>query len=365
MPRYLVPPERPVTPAPGAGPARYRLGPADLAAVARMALDRNKLYVAFAGLVLAALAFFLFASLGNVIGHAVWRAIFRYLGGALAYLVLTLTCFLLARLAHFEFRTGGVRTGIAENVRYCLTRLWALCFTPGGLALVALVGVGLIGLIAWLGRIVPTVFAFLYLVEAALGVVVVLAAVVLTWGLFLYPAILAAQGTDELDTVRALFSLYRSDGIALAFYELVAAFLTWVAAVVPGLIAALALIVVRGIASPTMAGAFTRSCGRVPLAFREVVETWWTAVANSLRWLTGGIGGAGDRLGLVLGEPLASKSGDFAYRLSGVFLGFWLVVVVAATLAYALVFFVTAGMRVYLAYARTPPNASAEQRAAA
>jgi hypothetical protein len=368
MTRYLMPPEKPALAPTGSAASPLRLGFSDAGAAARQALDRPKLLVAFVGLCLTALVFFLFASIGNVTGSAVWRAGLRYVGDAAAYLVLAMTCFVLSRLVQFELRTGGVRTGSWETLRHCLRRLWALCFTPGVVAVAALVAVGLMALIAGMGRLVPTVYTFLFLVEFALGLAVVAAGVVLTWGLFLYPAIVAGEQTDEFDTVRTYLAMHRKDGLALAFYELASVAVTWVLAVVPSLVAMLALGSVRGVSSAPMGPALARCAARVPQVLGEIVRTWLAGVGQSLAGLWGGAAGFAEGLGAALTQPTGlthGEQGGFLYGMSGAFLGVSLAVIVAATLSYALVFFVTAGARVYQAYAPPAPNPAAEQRAAA
>jgi len=356
MPRYLVPPKSPATSStPAPAPPKTRLGPADLAWVARVSLDRRKLLVAFAGLLAAALAFFVFASLGNVIGSEIVRTILRYLGAGLAYLILAFTCFVLARMVQFQARTGGVRAGIFDTVAYCAGRLSALCLTPGGAVLAALVAVGLIGLLAALGRLVPTVFAFFFLVEFALGVVAVVAGLLLTWGLFLYPAILAVEETDEHDTIKRCFRLYHEHGLPLAGYEAVALVVTWVAAAVPGLVAVLGLVGVAGVARPIMGDALAHSVARVPQVLSQITDTWLTAVT----------GGLSSGLEDLFGATAARGSGGVMYGFCGAFLGISLLILVAATLAYALVFFVAAGTRTCLAYAPPETDEAAEQRAAA
>ena len=361
MPRYLVPPKKPTTTVPDAtapGPPKSRLGLADIAWVARMALDRRKLLVAFAGLLAAGLGFFAFASLGNVLGSAVWQSILRYLGASLAYLVLAFTCFALARMVQFEVRTGGVRRGIFETLRYCLRRLRALVLTPVIPVIAALVAVGLMGLVAWLGRIVPTIFTFFFLVEFALGTAVVAAGLILTWGLFLYPAILAVEDSDELDAVRRYLTLYHQRGLALAGYEVLALWFTWLAALVPGVVAVLGLGCVVGTSRYTMGKGLAYSFCRVPAVFLEIVEGW-------LAGLSGGVWGLSAVLGSLAAEPAGTRADGPMYGFSGAFLGVSLLIIIAASLAYALAFFVAAGTRVYLAFAPPPTDTAAEQRVAA
>lgn len=368
MPRFLLPPEKgekTLPSSPGTVSTR-RLGLADVVWVARTALDRRKWLAAGAGLLAAALVYFLFGSVGNVIGSSLWRAILHYLGAALGYLVVVVTCFVLARMVQFEVRTGGVRTGVFETARYALRRLGYVCVTPGGVVLAALLALALMAVVAWIGGFVPTVFSFFFLLEFAFGAVVVAAAATLTWGLFLCPAILAADGTDELDTLRVVARLYRQHGLALAGYEVAALVLTWVAALVPGVVAVLALGCVQGLAHSAMGEALRWSAVRIPHVLQDIGGTWVLAVGGSLRWFCPGFGGLADALyQRLFNQPDGPRAHTVMYAFSGVFLGLSLLLIVVASLAYALVFFVAAGTRVYLAYVPPPPNPAAEQRAVA
>lgn len=367
MPRYLIAPEKPRTPAPPA-PARpplTRLGLADVHWVIRTALDRQKLLVAFVGLCLAGALYAGIASVGAAVGSAVWGAIFRTLGGGAAYLALGFTLFVLSRMVQFEHHTGGVRTGAADAVRAGLRRLGAFCVLPGGLALLALLLVTFMGLLAWLGRVSPPFFSFLFLVEFALGLVLVAVVAVLTWGLFLYPALMMHQGADGLDTVRRLVRLYREHGLALAGYEVLGLVLAWLAALVPGVLAVLALAFVARVAGPAMGASLDRCIVRIPAALKSIADGWLAAVGWSIDWVFRLQNGLVRGLLAMLHPADVNRAKGFWFGLSGLFLGVSLLVIVAVSLAYALVVFAAAGNRVYLAYAPADPKPSAEQRAVA
>lgn len=337
--------------------------------VARLALDRRKVLTAFLGLILTALAFVLFASLGNVVGSAAWRTILAAVGAGAAYLVLAFTCFVLARMVQFEASSGGVRPGVVMTVRHCLGRLWALLVLPLGLVLAGLIAVALMVLVAWIGRIAPTVYTFLFLAEFALGAAAVAAAGVLTWGLFLYPAILAVEDTDELDTLRVYLGLYHRDGLALAGYEALVLALTWVAALVPGMVALAALALTLGVSAHAMGPALALCLRRMPQALRWIASAWAAAVGAGVGWLLpwfrDAAAGLRARLDPAFDADQARAAAGAMYGLSGTFLGVSLLVIVAATLAYALVFFVAAGTCVYLSRAEAHPRPADLQRAAA
>lgn len=300
----------------------------DIPRAVRLAFDLEKLGTAALGLTGAALIYGLFNWLGLLTGDRTAHRVFAVLGGILATCIAVFFSGLIARMATVQLLEDR-RAGSGELTQFARQRWSTLVGIPlafGGIGLLMLGIEAIVALIGSVPGVGPIIWSASFLLAFFLSLTAVLTAAVHMVGAFLYPTIVAIRGVGAVGAILEVVELARRKPLYLIVYEGIVAAVGAVMTVLIGAVVWASLNLTLFLGGAIMGEKFDQTLGALPAFFRIFLRPFAKII------------------------PFTSEEVELAwhYDLSGILLGFSLLVVVVLTIVYPFVFFTSAGSIVYL-----------------
>ncbi|HZE89207.1 MAG TPA: hypothetical protein VE404_06645 [Verrucomicrobiae bacterium] len=244
-----------------------------------ISFDPRTLLVGAVGLFLASAAFGMAHWLGVKTGEAAAGNVFNVAGAIAASCIWVVFAGIIARLSLTRLIEG--RRAGADEIRRFLTERWTtLVGTPVAFGCLGLVFLGFMALIELIGAVPgigPIIFGASFLLVFLLAFMAALTAVVHTLGTFLYPSIIALRGVGALGILMEMFQLVRRRGFTLLLYEFVVGVAGMLMTAVLGSVVWAGLYIANWSALAIMDSRFEQSLGAIPESFRVFLrpfERW-------------------------------------------------------------------------------------------
>ena len=307
----------------------------DIPIAVRLSFDLQKLSLACAGLMAACLAYGAFAWLGDQTGEGkAAQRVFTVLGALLATCICVLFSGMVARMTTVQLLEDR-RISAAEMRQFARERWRTLVGIPlsfGGIAITMMLAQGMLTMVGAIPGIGPVVFSASFLVAFSMSLVAVLTALVHMIGAFLYPSIIAMRGGGAVSATLEVVELARRKPLLLMMYEAIVGAVGLLMTLIIGVVVWASVRLTNTTARGTLGERFETMRAAVPDFFRIF-----------LRPLRG-----------VLPLEATVENLPWHFDVSGILLGFSLLVLVVMTLAYPFVFFTSAGSITYLILGHDP-----------